>query len=167
MNDNIKDDKNNVLQKEFLQDDISSEKISYEEISRNSISRYKMREQAFILCFEMLFSDTDIDEIADNTLDSREIELSDYALNTAKGISKNSQKIDDLISSHLKSGWKIDRISKVSLAVLRLAIYEMLFVDEIPVSVSINEAVELTKKYSTKDDCAFVNGILGAVSKEL
>ena len=162
MNDNIKDNENNVLQNEF-----SSKENLRNSISRNSISRYKMREQAFVLCFETLFSDTDIDEIADNTLDSREIELSDYALNTAKGISKNSQKIDDLISSHLKKGWKINRISKVSLAVLRLAIYEMLFVDEIPVSVSINEAVELTKKYSTEDDCAFVNGVLGAVSKEI
>ncbi len=167
MSDNIKDNQTRDLKNEILQDDFLKNKDSGNKTSQNCISRYKMREQAFILCFEMLFSDTDIDEIADNTLDSREINLSDYALTAAKEIDKNAQKIDDLISSHLKKGWKINRISKVSFAALRLAIYEMLFVDEIPVSVSINEAIELTKKYSTEEDCAFVNGLLGAVSKEL
>ena len=55
----------------------------------------------------------------------------------------------------------------MSLAILRLAIYEMLYLDEIPVSVSINEAVELSKKYTVEDDTAFINGVLGAVAKTL
>ena len=66
-----------------------------------------------------------------------------------------------------EQGWKISRISKISLALLRVAIYEMLYQDDIPVSVSINEAVELAKKYTGVDDSAFVNGVLGAVAKEL
>ena len=134
---------------------------------RNSISRYKMREQAFFLCFEALFTDADIDEIADNAGDARDEFLSDYAIECAKGVSEHRDEIDEKISAHLKQGWKISRISKISLALMRVAIYEMLYQDDIPVSVSINEAVELAKKYTGEDDSAFVNGVLGAVAKEL
>lgn len=135
--------------------------------SRNDISRYKMREQAFILCFESLFSDADIDELADNAGDARDEFLSDHAINCAKGVREHQDEIDEKITSHLKSGWKLSRISKVSLATMRVAIYEMLYLDDIPVSVSINEAVELSKKYSMPDDTSFINGVLGAVAKEL
>lgn len=135
--------------------------------NRNDISRYKMREQAFFLCFEMLFSDTDIDELADNAGDARDEFLSDYALDCAKGVFEHREEIDAMISKNLKAGWKISRISKVSLALLRLAVYEMLYRDDVPVSVSINEAVELSKKYTVKDDTSFINGVLGAVAKSL
>ncbi|MBQ3266246.1 MAG: transcription antitermination factor NusB [Ruminococcus sp.] len=134
---------------------------------RNSISRYKMREQAFFLCFEALFTDADIDEIADNAGDARDEFISDFAIECAKGVETHRELIDEKISANLKSGWKINRISKVSLALLRLAIYEMLFLDDIPVSVSINEAVELSKKYTVKEDTSYINGVLGAVAKEL
>lgn len=135
--------------------------------NRNDISRYKMREQAFFLCFEMLFSDTDIDELADNAGDARDEFLSDYAIDCAKGVKEHRDKIDEKISAKLKEGWKVSRISKVSLAILRLAVYEMLYIDDIPVSVSINEAVELSKKYTMQDDTSFINGVLGAIAKEL
>lgn len=135
--------------------------------NRNKISRYKMREQAFFLCFESLFSDSDIDELADNAGDARDEFLSDYAINCAKGVIEHRDTIDEKISSNLKSGWKISRISKVSLAIMRLAVYEMLYLDDIPVSVSINEAVELSKKYTVQDDTSFINGVLGAIAKEL
>lgn len=136
-------------------------------IKPNAISRYKKREQAFILSFETLFSDTDIDELADNAVDSNDEYLSDYAVLCAKGILEHSEEIDEHISSNLKKGWKISRISRVSYAIMRLAIYEMLYVDDVPTSVSINEAVELAKKYSMPDDSAFVNGVLGSVAKAL
>ena len=74
--------------------------------------------------------------------------------------------IDNIISENLV-GWTINRISKVSLAVLRLAIYEIKFIDSIPAAVTIDEAVELCKKYSTNEDSAFVNGVLGGVIKSL
>lgn len=135
--------------------------------NRNKISRYKMREQAFFLCFESLFSDTDIDELADNAGDARDEFLSDYAISCAKGVREHQEEIDEKISANLKTGWKITRISKVSLAILRLAVYEMLYEDSVPVSVSINEAVELSKKYTVQDDTAFINGVLGAIAKEL
>ena len=133
----------------------------------NKISRYKKREQAFLLCFECIFSDTDIDELVDNAGDARDEIISDYAIDCAKGVRAHGEQIDGMISAHLKSGWKISRISKVSLAILRLAVYEMLYIDDVPVSVSINEAVELSKKYTVQDDSAFINGVLGAIAKEL
>ena len=143
------------------------EEINSSAENRNNISRYKMREQAFFLCFESLFSDSDIDELADNAGDARDEFLSDYAIECAKGVAEHRSEIDEKISSNLKSGWKISRISKVSLAIMRPAVYEMLYIDEIPVSVSINEAVELSKKYTVQDDTSFINGVLGAVAKEL
>lgn len=136
-------------------------------VEPNSISRYKKREQAFILSFETLFSDTDIDELADNAVDSNDEYLSEYAVSCAKGILEHSGIIDEHISKNLKKGWKLNRISKVSFAVMRLAVYEMLYVDEVPVSVSINEAVELAKKYSVPDESAFVNGVLGSIAKSI
>ena len=134
---------------------------------KNEVSRYKIREQAFILGFESLFSDTDIDELADNAGDARDEFIGVDAIERAKGVQANIEAVDERISANLKQGWKISRISKVSLAVLRLALYEMMYDDSIPVSVSINEAIELAKKYSVEDDASFVNGVLGAVAKTL
>lgn len=136
-------------------------------VKSNSVSRYKKREQAFILSFESLFSDADIDELVENALESNEEQLSDYAVMCAKGIISNSEIIDMHISDNLKQGWKISRISKVLFAIMRVAVFEMLFVDDVPVSVSINEAVELSKKYSMPDDSAFVNGVLGSIAKSI
>lgn len=137
-------------------------------IDYNLISRYKKREQAFILSFESLFTEcADIDELADNAVDGNDEHMSDYAIMCAKGVLENAQQIDELISANLKKGWKLNRISKVSLAVMRLAIFEMLYVEDVPVSVSINEAVELAKKYSVPDDSSFVNGVLGAIAKTI
>ncbi len=146
--------------------DIENE-VEKDTVKPNAISRYKKREQAFILSFETLFSDTDIDELADNAVDGNDDYMSDYAIACAKGIIEHSEEIDEYISKNLKKGWKISRIARVSYALMRLAVYEMLYVDDVPVSVSINEAVELAKKYSVPDDSAFVNGVLGAVAKEL
>ncbi|MDO5124417.1 MAG: transcription antitermination factor NusB [Eubacteriales bacterium] len=133
--------------------------------NRNNISRYKVREQTVLLTFERLFTDGDIDEIADNVIDSRDVYYSDEAIKTAKLIDELKDEIDSRISAHLSKGWRISRISKTSLAIMRVAVFEMCYLEEIPVSVAINEAVELAKKY-TPDESKFVNGVLGAVAGE-
>ena len=74
--------------------------------------------------------------------------------------------LDNIISEN-SIGWKINRISKTSLCILRLSIFEIKFMEDIPASVSINEAVELAKKYSTPEDASFINGILSTVNKNL
>lgn len=133
--------------------------------AHNKISRYKKREQTFLIVFESLFSDTDVEEIADNFTDSTAQFYSDEAIKAAGVIQEMAEELDASISEFLTKGWKISRISKISLAVLRVAVYEILYCEEIPVSVSINEAVELTKKYSVTEDAAFVNGLLGSLAK--
>ena len=81
------------------------------------------------------------------------------------GVYEKLSDIDDEISKNAV-GWSIKRITKTALAILRLAIYEIKFMDSIPVAVSINEAVELAKKYSTPEDASFINGILSSVEKK-
>ncbi|MGN0462735.1 MAG: transcription antitermination factor NusB [Ruminococcus sp.] len=136
-------------------------------MSDNKISRYKEREQAFLICFEKLFSDASISEISECAEESRDDNYSDFALECAKGVEDNLEEIDRIISDHLSAKWKINRISKVSLSILRLAVYEMKYVEDIPSNVSINEAVELSKKFSGEEEYKFVNGILGAVSRDI
>ena len=132
------------------------------------ISRRSAREQAFIRLFEMCFCQDDfsIDLVKENALDSRDVEFCDYAEKVALGVNEHKDELDEIIDAHLKKGWKINRLSKVTLAVLRLAIYEMKYEEDVPFSVSINEAVELSKKFSI-DESGFVNGVLGAISKDL
>ena len=129
----------------------------------NSISRCKAREQGFILIFERLFNDDSLEEIIANAEESRDLTVDEYALKLARGVDEEKDYIDGLISEKLKKGWTIKRISKPSLAILRLAVYEMKFRGDVPDSVAINEAVELAKKY-TVDESKFINGVLGAIA---
>ncbi|MDE6864220.1 MAG: transcription antitermination factor NusB, partial [Eubacterium sp.] len=91
-------------------------------------------------------------------------EVCDYAKEISQGVSEHKSEFNELISKYLKS-WKLSRLPKVSLAILYVAIYEMKYADSVPDNVAINEAVELAKKYSSKDDASFINGVLGAISR--
>ena len=86
----------------------------------------------------------------------------EYIKNTVKTVIKNKDMIDGLIEENSK-GWKKDRLSSVCLAILRVALAEMYFMDDIPEKVSINEAVELAKTYDTPEVAAYVNGVLGKI----
>lgn len=129
------------------------------------MTRKEAREEAFILIFEKEFSSDSPQEILEIAEQVRDIKSDDYIKSVFFGVYENVDLIDETISSNA-IGWSIARISKTALAVLRLALFEMKFMDDIPVSVSINEAVELAKKYATKDDASFINGILATVSKQ-
>ncbi len=128
------------------------------------MTRKQAREEAFILIFEKEFNDDNLSDILSLAEEVRDIEADEYINKVFFGVFENIEKIDGIISENAV-GWSIKRISKTALAVLRLSIYEIEFFDEIPVSVSINEAVELAKKYATKEDAAFINGILSTVAK--
>ena len=106
------------------------------------MKRSEMREQAFLLTFEGLFSSgQDIDEV---------IEL--YS------------ELDEIINKYSKS-WKAARLPKVTLAILYVALYEMKNVEDVADGIAINEAVELAKKYASSNDASYINGVLGAVSR--
>lgn len=130
------------------------------------MTRSEAREQAFILLFEKSFNqETELEELYAFAVENEAIKGNDFVKELVFKTWENVNEADAVIEKYAH-GWKINRISKVALAVLRLAICEMKYFDDIPVGVSINEAVELCKKYASKDDPAFVNGILGAVSRE-
>lgn len=130
------------------------------------MTRKEAREESFILIFEKQFSEDTLEEILEIEEQVRGIKPDEYISKVFFGVYDNLETIDKLISDNAV-GWSIGRISKISLAVLRLAIFEIKFMEDIPVSVSINEAVELLKKYATKEDASFVNGILATVSKQV
>ena len=130
------------------------------------MTRSEAREQAFFVLFEKIFcEDETIEEIVGNAQEAGLIKINNFASVLLEKAGSNGDEIDTIIADNLR-GWSIQRLPKVSLAVLRLAVCEMLYFDDIPVGVSINEAVELCKKYAAKDDYAFVNGVLSAASKE-
>ncbi|MBR3779675.1 MAG: transcription antitermination factor NusB [Clostridia bacterium] len=130
------------------------------------LTRREEREQAFILLFEKSFNaEVTVSELYEMAVENEIIVESDFAKNLAVKVNENLEVIDAAIEKN-SAKWKMNRISKVALAVMRLAICEILFYDDIPVGVSINEAVELCKKYASKDDYSFVNGVLSTIAKE-
>ncbi len=129
------------------------------------MTRHESRQEAFCLLFERIFTDASLEEIMENAVEGREVVLSDYAVQLAKEADAHQAELDAIIEPKLKK-WKLNRISKVSLAALRLAVSELEYEKNIPVNVIISEAVELTKRFSGEEDASFVNGVLGAIARE-
>lgn len=127
------------------------------------MTRRQSREQAFVLVFEKIFNpELTIDEIIEASMISDDILFpDDFAKKLAAQTIANVEEEDSIIGKYSK-GWKTTRLSKVSLSILRLALCELMFFDDIPDGVSVNEAVELAKKYSSVEDASYINGILGS-----
>ncbi len=130
------------------------------------MTRKMAREEAFILIFEKAFSEDSVEEILELAKEARDLVPDDYITTVFGGVYENLQELDGIISE-TAVGWKLDRISKTALSVLRLSIYEIKHMEDIPLSVSINEAVEICKKYASPEDASFVNGILSTVAKNI
>ena len=136
-------------------------------MSTISEKRRKFREQAFIILFEKSFNtELTVDEIVDIAVEAEVIEDSDFTKNLVRMAEEHHEEIDGDISKNLK-GWSMSRISKVSLALLRMAITEIKYSDDVPTGVSINEAVEICKVYGSDEDKSFINGVLGSVARGL
>jgi N utilization substance protein B len=129
------------------------------------MNRKQEREQAFIMVFEKMFREESMEEIFECAVEARDYSENEYVRRVSIGVYDHIDEIDGYISNNSK-GWSISRISKVALACMRIAIYEMLYCDDIPVSVSINEAVELIKNYATEKDSSFANGIMGTIAQD-
>lgn len=134
------------------------------------MNRSAMRENAFKLIYSIeMQKDNNLKEQIDLFFESNLIEdkeAQDYIKDAVFGIDKNKNEILENIKSNLKEDWKIDRISKVDLSILELAIYEIKYTDT-PYKVVINEAVEITKKYSEEKSKSFVNGVLASIVKDM
>ena len=130
------------------------------------MNRKTARENAFILLFELASkNDETAEEIYDKAVNIRALETNDYVKLVFFGVNENLRAIDECIEKSLV-GWKSARLSVVSKAVIRLAVYELMFMSDIPAKVSINEAIELSKKYDDEKSYAFVNGVLNALCVE-
>ena len=130
-----------------------------------AISRHALR----IKAFELVFQSNII--TAEEALDIARIEEPDYFNNAyvetaVKGVSEKKDIIDKMISEHLKPTWSLKRLSKVVYSALKLAIFEMFYLDDVPAGAAINEAVEIVKQYGDEKEPAFVNGILAAILKD-
>ena len=132
-------------------------------------TRSEARIEAFKLIFQSAANDSEPDFLIEQMLlDCHESERNlDYIKTVFLGVLANRDEIDEKIRENLGKSWKLERISKVSLAVLRLAIFEILYVEDVPERVAINEAVEIEKKFDEPDNSAFVNGVLGSFLKSL
>lgn len=131
------------------------------------MQRKVARENAFLLIFEkMCKNDETIEEIFEKAIEMRGLESDDYVKNVFFGVCANSDILTQTAEKYFK-GWKKERISTVSMALIQLAIYEMTFLPDIPAKVSINEAIELSKKYDGDKSYMFVNGVLNSVLKNL
>ena len=132
------------------------------------MSRKNAREGAMKLLYQMDINEDFSDKQLNLFLENFDFDKSEskYINDTLDSVRENLETIDLHIKNNLES-WSIHRLAKVDLAVLRISIYEILYRDDIPTEVSINEAIEIVKKYSNIDSFKFINGVLGGFVKSL
>lgn len=141
------------------------------------MTRRQAREIAVQSLYQMEMNEVSADEAIATVIEGSDDDDAQTALKTTKqtdtfiaqlvsGVWSNKQAIDHILSDYLK-GWKMDRLSRVDHQILRLATFEMIFWDESPVKVALNEAIELAKYFGTVDSGKFVNGVLGNMIKDV
>lgn len=131
------------------------------------MNRTEAREQAFKLLYSMEIQKEDEEEQVELYFENNEItdtKTIEYVKDIWSGVESHKDEINQKISSNLKVDWKLERLSKVDLSLLKLAIYEMLY-KKIPFKVAINEVIELAKKYGEDNSASFINGILASIVK--
>ena len=132
------------------------------------MSRREARVAAFELLYQLGFRNEPLEEQKKMYLEVHPLEDADVAYFDAivDGVSKEQDELDAIYSKYLKD-WKQSRLPKVDVVLLRIAVYEMLHIEDVPVNVSISEAVVLTKRYSSEESKGYINAVLGKVGNEL
>ena len=129
--------------------------------------RRRAREDALSLLYSSDIMESDAAKLIDDGVFPEDIELSEYAESLVRGVTEHRAEIDERLSA-TSENWSVDRMPVVDRALLRLAVYEMVYVDDVPISVAINEAVELAKTYGGEDESSrFVNGVLGRIARSM
>ena len=128
--------------------------------------RTKAREVALHILYQVEIAKKTVDELFPNYIEHNPqcAEVCEFAKTLSSGVEKNSVYIDSLIKKYVKN-WEISRMAVIDRNILRLATFELLFVDDVPPKVSINEAIELAKRFGDVDSPRFVNGILDKIYK--
>lgn len=133
------------------------------------MNRSKGREQAFKLLYSTEIQHESNEEQVELFLENNDIQDENsraYIKDIINGIKENEEKINKLIADNLKKDWQLERIPKINVSLLKLAIYEIIY-KKIPYKVAINEVVELAKKYGEDNSPMFINGVLASIVKEL
>ena len=132
------------------------------------MQRSVMREFTFKLIYGLEVQKENTQEQIDLFIEANNIENEiaiDYLNDIVKGLNEKNEEIENLITKNLKQNWSINRVSKINVSLIKIAIYEMLY-KNVPYKVAINEVVELAKKYADDSAPVFINGILASVVKE-
>jgi len=132
------------------------------------LSRSSMRELLFKYIYGKEIQGEDSEDQLDLFIESNDItdeEVINYLKTISTGIKEHKDEIDELIKTNLKQNWSLNRISKINLSLIKIAIFEMLYMN-LPYKVAINEVVELAKKYADDSAPVFINGILASIVKE-
>lgn len=132
------------------------------------MQRSAMRELAFQLIYGIEIQKEVPEDVLQLFFENNNVveeEVQDYLKEIQTGIKAHEEEINELISHNLKKNWSLNRISKINLSLIKIAIYEMLYLD-LPYKIAINEVVELAKKYADDSAPVFINGILASVVKE-
>ena len=127
-------------------------------------ARSKARKRAVDVLYEADVRGGDRLAVLRDRIETANPPVPEHTIRLVEGVHEHQQRIDELIDTHA-SGWSIDRLPDVDRAILRMAVFELLWVDDVPDAVVIDEAVELAKMLSTDDSPAYVNGVLGAIIK--
>ena len=128
------------------------------------MKRREAREAAFLLTYQRSVRNDTIDEIIESAVEGDAFDLNDFAKELVTLCDQHLEEIDEAIERNMQN-WKINRLSKLTLAALRIAVCELMYRSDVPVAVTINEVIEILKKYASEEDAAFLNGVLGAVVK--
>lgn len=130
------------------------------------MTRREIRDSAFKIVFEQLLRDDDIQELYDIAGEIDEITVNDDVKAIVEGTLSHADELDEIISGYSKTR-SISRISKLNLAILRIALYESLYDDKTPMNAAISEAIKLSMVYTYQEDTSFINGVLGAFSRDV
>lgn len=132
-----------------------------------SLTRHAVREEAFQVLFALQTnSDAELATVYQSIPHHDKQEIPAYLTALVKGVSNHQDELDQQISSLLASDWTIGRLAKPDLIILRIALYEIQYVDGVPTAVAINEALELAKEFSNDKSRKFINGALGKFEQE-
>ncbi|MDO4567181.1 MAG: transcription antitermination factor NusB [Oscillospiraceae bacterium] len=130
------------------------------------MTRHQSRVNAFLLAFQLPSNSLPLEEIVSESAGELELETDEFCELILKNTLENLEDIDGAVSPHLKN-WSLVRLPRVSLAVLRISCAQIFYMKDIPLSVVINEAVEIAKEYGDEEEYSFVNGVLRSVADRL
>lgn len=134
-------------------------------MTRGVSSRTRQRRNALRILFEMEMNESTLLEVLEGKRQVGEEEPAPFTIDLVKGVRMNLPAIDAVISDY-SEGWDIDRMPRVDRNILRMALYEIFFLEDIPAGATIDEAVELAKEFSTEDSGKFINGLLGRANRD-